>query len=86
MSVYKEDSFVVDEGDIVSSESEEELTELERAEAILKERKRKRRLGIDEDTVESVKYKKRRRKIKVCVSDDEEEELKLFRKQIKSEH
>lgn len=77
---------MVDEDDIVSSESEEELTELERAEAILKERKRKRRLGIEEDTVESDKYTKRRRKIKVCASDDEEEELKLFRKQIKSEH
>lgn len=90
-SMYEECSFIVHENeDAEEGEEEEEdeidseMDELERAEAILRQRRRAKKLGIkDMPTV------KRRRKILSLGSDseqssDEGEELKAFRKQMRS--
>lgn len=85
------DSFIVPEeenedGAAPRSQSSSELDELERAEAILRERRRARRME------KRMPKAKRRRKIvsvgggdgETATSSDEGEELKAFRRQIHS--
>ncbi|XP_055523945.1 uncharacterized protein LOC129717796 [Wyeomyia smithii] len=78
-SRFHEDSFVVHESD--EHEVESELDELERAEAILRERRRAKRRGKSS----SLPVGKRRRKIiQSDQSSDEGHEIKAFRRQMLS--
>ncbi|XP_055600531.1 uncharacterized protein LOC129749550 [Uranotaenia lowii] len=86
-SNYEECSFVVPEDEIESQEDGSESDELERAERILRERRRAKKLGLDVEAA----AKKRRRKIvslansdQSSSSDSEGEEMKAFRKRIRS--